>query len=276
MAFLKPVSSLVISSLDINALTALGVLLNLLLEPSLDRIDDLLVSRSADEADSNALGSETTSTTNTVKVGVSTLSERLLCLWVDVFGGRLWHVIVDGEVDTLNVNTTAEHVRADTNTLVVVLEGLVTLDAVALMSFGSTSRLDLNLPLLLAYPGVHSNGWEVALAQKTVQLGSTESALDEDDDLIVGQGVEEVVELSVLLLLAALDVVLLQTVQGKLGLVVDVDFERTLHEFLADRTGGLRQGGRKHHDLLLRRRCAEDLLDIAAHVWIIVSHDIVT
>ena len=38
--------------------------------------------------------------------------------------------------------------------------------------------------------------------------------------------VEEVVEFSVLLLLLELEEVLLKTVQGQLGLVVDVDFER--------------------------------------------------
>lgn len=113
---------------------------------------------------------------------------------------------------------------------------------------------------------MHSDGRKVALAQKTVQLGSTESALDEDDDLIVRQGVKEIVELPVLLLLAALDVILLQTVQGKLSLVVDVDLERALHELLADWASGLREGGRKHHDLLLRGGRAEDLLDIASHV----------
>lgn len=124
----------------------------------------------------------------------------------------------------------------------------------------------MNVPLLLADTRVHSRSREVALNQQLCELVRTHGALDEDDDLIVRQGVEEIVELPVFLLLAALDIVLLQSVQGKLGLVVDIDLQRTLHEFLADRTGGLRKSCRKHHDLLLRRCCAEDLLHIAAHV----------
>lgn len=45
-------------------------------------------------------------------------------------------------------------------------------------------------------------------------------------DLVELEVVEQVVELSVLLLLLELEEVLLQTVQGELGLVVDVDLER--------------------------------------------------
>jgi len=39
-----------------------------------------------------------------------------------------------------------------------------------------------------------------------------------------------------------------------------------LHEFLANLARLFRQGGREHHHLLLVRRLAEDLLDVAAHV----------
>jgi hypothetical protein len=113
---------------------------------------------------------------------------------------------------------------------------------------------------------VDSDTGEVALAQKLVELGGTERALDEDDDLVELQLVEQIVELAVLLSLAKLDVVLLETVKGELGLVVNVDLQRVTHELLADGTGLLGQGGREHHNLLLCWGSTEDLLDVAAHV----------
>jgi hypothetical protein len=48
----------------------------------------------------------------------------------------------------------------------------------------------------------------------------------EDHDLVELKRVEEVVQLANLLLLSQLDVVLLQTVEGQLRLVVDVDLSR--------------------------------------------------
>lgn len=125
---------LFITALDIDALATFGVLLDLLLESTLNRIDDLVVAGSADEADSNALGPETTGTTDAVQVGVCALGKRFLGLCVDILGGGIWHVVIDGEVDTLDVDTTTEDVRADADALVVILEGSVALDTVALIS----------------------------------------------------------------------------------------------------------------------------------------------
>jgi hypothetical protein len=42
--------------------------------------------------------------------------------------------------------------------------------------------------------------------------------------------------------------------------------EYRLHEFLANRTDLLGQGGGEHHDLLVVWRRAEDILNISAHV----------
>ncbi len=39
-------------------------------------------------------------------------------------------VVVDGQVDTLNINTTSENIGGNADTLLEVLEGLVALDAV--------------------------------------------------------------------------------------------------------------------------------------------------
>ena len=95
----------------------------------------------------------------------------------------------------------------------------------------------------MAHTRVHSNGGEVALSKQLVELGSAHSALDEDDDLVELKVVKQLVQLAVLLLLLKLDVVLLKTVQGELGVLIDVVLRRVLHELAADGLDGLGQGG---------------------------------
>lgn len=219
-------------ALDID--TLLGVLGQLNAEPLLNLLENLLVLLRADEADGHTLGTETTGTTNTVKVAVGI--------------GR--QVVVDGQVDTLNVDTATEDVGRDTDTLLEFLELLVALDT-----------------LLLADTGVHGNRGEVALAEKLVELGATKGGLDEDDDLVVLQLIKEVVEFAVLLGLSKLDVVLLETVKGEFRLLLLDVLAGVAHEFPADRKNFLRKGGGEHHDLLLSGSDTEDFLHVAAHVW---------
>lgn len=107
---------------------------------------------------------------------------------------------------------------------------------------------------------------EVALAQKLVELGGTESALDENDDLVELQLIEKLVELAVLLTLLKRNVVLLKTVEGQLGVLIDVVLGGVLHELAADRLDLVRQGSGEHHNLLLLGSGTENLLDVAAHV----------
>lgn len=126
------------------------------------------------------------------------------------------------------------------------------------------SRLDI--PLLLADTRVHSDGREVALPEELVELGGTEGALDENDDLVELQLVEKLVELTVLLALLQRNVVLLETVKGQLGVFVDIVLRGVLHELAADGLDLVREGGREHHDLLLLWGGTEDLLNISAHV----------
>jgi hypothetical protein len=46
------------------------------------------------------------------------------------------HIVVDGKIDSLNVNTAAENIRCDTDALVEFLELFVALDAIIYVSFG--------------------------------------------------------------------------------------------------------------------------------------------
>ena len=149
-------------------------------------------------------------------------------------------IVVDGEVDALNVDTSSKDVGGNTNTLVEFLELLVSLDTKRGSVLIYVNRFPENLPLLLTNTGVDCNTGEVALAQELVKLSRTQSALDEDDDLVELQAVQQLVEFAVLLRLVELDAVLLKTVESELGLIVDIDFERISHELLADRANILR------------------------------------
>lgn len=88
-----------------------------------------------------------------------------------------------------------------------------------------------------------SSAGEVALAKELVELSASKGGADEDDDLIELEAVKQIVELAVLLALVKLHVVLLETVQSQLLLVVDVDLKRVLHELLADHADFLGQSG---------------------------------
>lgn len=110
------------------------------------------------------------------------------------------HVVVDGEIDALNVDASAEDVSRDTYAFVELLEFFVALDAIRSVShWYSFSRCGLCLPFLLADTGMDCNGWEVALAEQLVELGGAKSTLDEDNDLIELELVEKVIKLAVLL-----------------------------------------------------------------------------
>lgn len=122
------------------------------------------------------------------------------------------------------------------------------------------------LPLLLAHAGVDRDTREIALAQQLIELIGTESTLDKNDNLVELEAIQELVQLAVLLRFAELDIVLLQTVQSELGVVVNVNLERVSHELLANRADLLRKRGTEHHDLLVGGGSAEDLLDITTHI----------
>lgn len=78
----------------------------------LDSLENLLVCLTADEWDGETLCSETTGTTNTMKV------------WVCIG----WEIIVDSQVNLIDINTTTKHVSSNTDTLVEIFEVIETLD----------------------------------------------------------------------------------------------------------------------------------------------------
>ena len=116
-----------------------------------------------------------------------------------------------------------------------------------------------------------SDAGEIAFAQDLVKLGSPQSALDENDHLVELKRVKEIIEFAIFLAFAQLDIILLQSVEGQLGFIVDVDLEWVSHKLLADGSNLLRESGAEHHDLLLGRSGTEDFLNITAHVWASIS-----
>ena len=81
-------------------------------ESLLDRLQNLLIGISTNERDGKTLSTESASTTDTVEVRISVCGQ----------------IVVDGEVDALNIDTTTEDIGSDTDTLVEVLELLVAFD----------------------------------------------------------------------------------------------------------------------------------------------------
>jgi len=175
-------------------------------------------------------------------------------------------IVVDGQVDALDVDASAEDVGGDADTLVEFFEFFVAFDAVGVRFVMLVCRGTVGLPLFLTDAGMDGDAGEVALAEKLVEFRGSEGALDEDDDLVEFQGVEQLVQLSILLRLAKLDVELLETVKGELRLIVNVDFKRVLHELLANRADLLCECGTEHHNLLLGGCCTEDVLNITTHI----------
>ena len=82
------------------------------LEALLDSLEHFLVLLRADKGDGKTLGTETTSTTHAVEVRVSVSGQ----------------IVVDGQVDTLNIDTTAEDIGGNADALVELLELLVPAD----------------------------------------------------------------------------------------------------------------------------------------------------
>jgi len=87
------------------------------LEPRLDSSHDLLVAIRRNKRNCKALGTEASSTTNTVKVAVSVG----------------WTVVIDYDVYTLNINAATKNISGNEDTLLKRLEGCVSVDSFFLL-----------------------------------------------------------------------------------------------------------------------------------------------
>ena len=129
----------------------------------------------------------------------------------------LRHVEVEDHIDLFNIDTAPEYVCGDHNTVLECLKVSVSLDS-----------------LILLQVTMNGDRGEVVLPEDGVKHLSTLYTLHENDHLVELQRVEEVDQLLDLLLLLDLQVVLLETMEGQLGLVVNEDLELVAHELATD------------------------------------------
>jgi hypothetical protein len=170
---------------------------------------------------------------------------------VKILISLVWHVKVDDDVDSLNIDTSSEKIGADHDSVLALFELLEYSESLAHLHVSATG-----------------NTWELLLLDDVVQFLSILVCFREDDHLVEMELVKDVHQLFDLLVFFELDEVLLQTVEVQFSLTFDDEFVRLLHVESANFLGGFRQGGREHHDLqaLLGRILRhEDFLDLLPH-----------
>jgi hypothetical protein len=93
-------------------------------------------------------------------------------------------IIVDDNVDTLNVNATAEDISRNKYTFFKCFERGIAIDTGACHQISRDISISwVNLPFLLGQTRVDTNTGEVARDKQFVQFNATCNRLDEDDDL---------------------------------------------------------------------------------------------
>lgn len=112
---------------------AFRVLGHLRLETLLDLFDSFLVLLRADKRDGQAFGAETASTPDTMEIRVGV-------------GGE---IVVDGEVNTLDIDTSSKDVRGHANSLVEFFELFVPLDSVQRLVMHAFRDKITSIPFLL-------------------------------------------------------------------------------------------------------------------------------
>jgi len=203
------------------------------LESALNLFKDFGVVFGADETDGKTFGTESTGSGYSMEVSI-----RIL-----------WHIVVENDVNSFNIDTSSEKIGGDQNSSLKVLEL-----AVPFQSF------------FLVHASVDIDGWKVLVFEELVQSNASLNRFDEDNDLVEFEGVQEVKQFSVLFLFLEVDKVLSETVKGELGIVVNVNLHWVVHEFLAHWSDFFRQGGGEHHDLLLVWGGSENILHIPSHI----------
>jgi hypothetical protein len=117
--------------------------------------------------------------------------------------------LTNADIDSLNIDTSPKDVSCNEDTLFKALELLVSVDS-----------------LLLLNTSVNTDTREIAFDQQLVQLVGSCNGLYEDDDLVEFERVEEIIQFTILCTLFQSNKVLLETMEGELGLIIDVDFKR--------------------------------------------------
>lgn len=115
------------------------------IEALFDRLQNRLVLWAAHEGDTQTLRTESTGTTDTMQIRVRLIG----------------HIVVDGYVDALDIDTTTEDVSSHANTSLELLELLVSFDTIVMSDGRSIMLFKLRIHTVL--PGQCRNGpqcWE--------------------------------------------------------------------------------------------------------------------
>lgn len=91
----------------------------------------------------------------------------------------------------------------------------------------------------------------------------------ENDNLVVVDLIEELTEHRDLLIFLDLNVELFKTVQHKLGVITDEDFELILEESGASLLALIGHSTTEHHDLFLSGKLVEDGLNVSSHLGVV-------
>lgn len=120
----------------------------------------------------------------------------------------LGHVVVDDEVDSFDVDASAEKIGGNQQSGTVALEKVVVFDS-----------------LFLFESGVDADGVEELGLEELSELLSTVDSVDEDDDLVEGEVIQQMGQFFELLGFLDIDKELGQTVEHELTLIdEDIDF----------------------------------------------------
>ena len=124
------------------------------------------------------------------------------------------------------------------------------------------------LPFFESHLGVDRLGGDSVLIEDLVELYGIVDVADKNDHLVELELVNQVHQLGDLVALFKADVVLAETVKRELALVLDKDLGWVAHELAAGQLNLSRESGCEHHHLLSMGCFLENLLNVAAHVFI--------
>ena len=161
----------------------------------------------------------------------------------------VWHVKVDDHIDLLDIDSSTEEISGDHDSELALLELVVHLD-----SLGLLHRSEAGLR------------WEALLVDDFIQFLCVFLRLGEDDDLVKVEFIKQLNKLSNFLCLFKLHEILLESMKGKLSLLVDEELLWVLHVHSTYVLGLLGKSSREHHNLSVLTALHEDLLNLGSHV----------
>lgn len=192
-----------------SILDLLIVVLELEVKILLKLFDEFFVLRGRDEADSGSLGSLSTSSTNSMEVGL--LGD--------------WEIEVNDHVNLGEVHSSSEEIIGDKDSSLLFLE--LSVDILSLTHLQS---------------GVSEEVIKIGFLKVLREIGDSLRVGGEDDSLVIVGSLQDVLESVDLLVFFDIVSELVQSVQYQLGLVLDDDGDGVLQIFLANFTDFVRNG----------------------------------